>query len=109
MCALCGVLGGRGEWSDTATAPAAFVARQRHQTRLGERQTRCRLLNAVLRRHGVTVKDWSGTAYLLTSRTGRTEMVKTVGEIWPAAERIAGGTCDPLDEGYLNALATRAS
>jgi hypothetical protein len=107
MCALCGVLGGKGEWSDSAAAPAVFAGRTQPQTRLRERQARTRILNAVLKHHGVSVKDWSGNSYLLASRTGRTAIVETVGEIWAAAERIAGGICDPLDERYLATLAIR--
>lgn len=106
MCALCGVLGGKGHWSDSASAPAVFAARPEPQTRLRERQARVRILNAVLKHHGVVAKDWSGNAYLLTSRTGRTAIVDTVAEIWPAVERISGRVCDPLDEQYLGALAT---
>ena len=105
MCALCGVLGGKGHWSDSASAPAVFASRTEPQTRLRERQVRVRILNAVLRHHGVVAKDWSGSAYLLTSRTGRTALVETVAEVWPAAERISGRACDPLDEAYLGALA----
>jgi len=104
MCALCGVLGGNSEWSDSGTVPAAFAGRAQPQTRLRERQARTRILNAVLKHHGVSVKDWSGNSYLLTSRTGRTAIVGTVGEIWSATERIGGGTCDPLDERYLGTL-----
>ncbi len=107
MCALCGVLGGKGHWSDSASAPAAFAGRAEPQTRLRERQARTRLLNAVLKHFGVAVRDWSGNAYLLTGRTGRTAIVETVGEIWSAAERLSGRTCDPLDETYLAALASR--
>ena len=105
MCALCGVLGGNGHWSDSASAPAAFAGRAEPQTRLRERQARARLLNTVLKHHGVSVKDWSGSAYLLTGSTGRTAIVETVGEIWKAAEQISGRQCDPLDERYLGALA----
>ncbi len=105
MCALCGVLGGKGHWSDSASAPAVFARRAEPQTRLRERQTRVRILNSVLKYHNVVAKDWSGNAYLLTSRTGRTAIVDTVAEIWPAAERLSGRTCDPLDEQYLSALA----
>ena len=104
MCALCGVLGGKSEWSDSATASAAFAGRAQPQTRLRERQARTRVLNAVLKHHGVSVKDWSGNSYLLTSRTGRTAIVETVSKIWAAAERIGGGPCDPLDERYLRKL-----
>jgi hypothetical protein len=105
MCSLCGVLGGKGEWSDSASAPAVFAGRAEPQTRLRERQACTRILNAVLKRHGVVVKDWSGNSYLLTGRTGRTAIVDTVGEIWAAAERIGGRACDPLDDRYLSALA----
>jgi hypothetical protein len=104
MCALCGVLGGKGHWSDSASAPAAFAARTEPQTRLAERQARARLLNVVLKHYGVTIRDWSGNAYLLTSRTGRTAIVETISEIWSAAERLGGRICDPLDDGYLAAL-----
>jgi hypothetical protein len=105
MCALCGVLGGKGHWSDNASAPAVFAGRTEPQTRLRERQVRTRILNAVLKHHGVVVKDWSGNAYLLTSLTGRTAIVDTIGELWGAAERLSGRTCDPLDERYLGTLA----
>ncbi len=106
MCALCGVLGGKGHWSDTASAPAVFAGRTEPHTRARERQARTRLLNAVLKYHGIVVKDWSGSAYLLTSLTGRTAIVDTIGDLWPAAERLSGRTIDPLDEQYLASLAT---
>jgi hypothetical protein len=105
MCALCGVLGGKGHWSDSASAPAVFAGRTEPQTRLRERQARTRLLNAVLKHHGVVVKDWSGNSYLLTSLTGRTAIVDTVGDVWGAAERLSGRIVDPLDARYLAALA----
>jgi len=107
MCALCGILGGSGEWSDSASAPAVFASRTEKQTRLRERQERTRLLNAVLKYYGVSVKDWAGNAYLLTGRTGRTAMVNAVGEIWSAVDRIGGRRCDPLDGDYLSALRGR--
>ncbi len=107
MCALCGVLGGKAHWSDSASAPAVFAGRSEPQTRMRERQARVRILNVVLKHHSVVLKDWSGNAYLLTSRTGRTAIVDTVGDIWPAVERISKRICDPLDEGYLSTLANR--
>jgi hypothetical protein len=106
MCSLCGVFGGKGHWSDSASAPAAFAGRAEPQTRAGERQARVRILNTVLRHHGVGVTDWSGTSYLLTSATGRTAIVETIAELWGAAERLSGRTFDPLDERYLAALAS---
>jgi hypothetical protein len=105
MCALCGVLGGNEHWSDTAAAPAVFANRTEPHTRGRERQARTRLLNTALKYHGVVVKDWSGNSYSLTSLTGRTAIVDNIADIWPAAERLAGRTIDPLDEHYLASLA----
>ena len=105
MCALCGVLGGRGHWSDSTAAPAVFAGRTEPQTRLGERQARTRLFNTVLKHHGIRVKDWSGSSYLLTNLTGRTAIVGSIGELWAAAERLSAWTIDPLDETYLTTLA----
>jgi hypothetical protein len=51
------------------------------------------------------VKDWSGSSFLLTGRTGRTEIVDSIADLWPAAERLAGRPLDPLDEPYLATLA----
>jgi hypothetical protein len=104
VCALCGVFGGKGHWSDSTSAPDVFASRTEPQTRLRERQTRTRLINVILKHYGVTVKDWSGSSYLLTTLTGRTAIVDTVGELWAAAERLSGRTVDPLDDAYLATL-----
>ena len=104
MCALCGVLGGKGHWTDSSSAPGVFAARSEPQTRLRERQQRIRILNAVLKHQGVSVRDWSGSSYLLTGRTGRTAIVDTVAVIWKRADEISGRSCDPLDEAYLRSL-----
>ncbi|MBO0758795.1 MAG: hypothetical protein J2P54_23355, partial [Bradyrhizobiaceae bacterium] len=94
MCALCGVFGDKGHWSDSSSAPAVFTRRTEPQTRLRERQARTRLLNVILKHHGVAVKDWSGSSYLLTSLTGRTAIVDTIGKLWAAAEGLSGRTVD---------------
>jgi hypothetical protein len=107
MCALCGVLGGKGHWSDTASAPEAFAGRTELQTRSRERQARVRILNSAVKHYGIAVKDWSGTAYLLTGATGRTAIVDTLGDLWGAVERISGRKLDPLDEKYLAGLGNR--
>jgi hypothetical protein len=107
MCALCGVLGGKGHWSDSANAPQAFAGRSEPQTRASERQARVRILNTVVKHHGLAVKDWSGASYLLAGATGRTAVVETLTELWSAAERIGGKKIDPLDEKYLASLDNR--
>jgi hypothetical protein len=51
------------------------------------------------------VRDWSASSYLLTGRTGRTAIVDSIADLWPAAERLTGRSIDPLDESYLATLA----
>lgn len=104
MCSLCGILGGRGHWADSATSPEAFAARGERHTWQRERQTRTRLINQVLRHYGLTLKDWSGNAYVLKSRTGRTSIVNSLNEVWAEAERLSRKDCDPLDPALLQAL-----
>ncbi len=104
MCSLCGVLGGRGHWTDTTSNPEAF--RNRPATTLRrERQARTRLANAILKHYGLGLADWGGTAYVLRGRTGQTALVDNLTELWPVAEALAKKPCDPLDEGLLAALA----
>ena len=103
MCSLCGVLGGRAHWSDSAGHPDAFPAGTQ-LTRRAERQHRTRLANTVLAHYGLTLKDWTGASYVLATRTGRTAMVENLTEIWAAAEKLTGNACDPLDETLLTRL-----
>jgi hypothetical protein len=97
MCALCGVLGGEGDWVDASriTIPAASL------TRRAQRQERVRLANSVLRQFGLVLADWQGAKYQLANRTGRTELVDNLAQVWQAAERILGRACDPLDPALI--------
>lgn len=109
MCSLCGVLGGRGHWTETASNPDTFQSRAETHTWHRERQTRTRLVNAVLRHYGLKLDDWSGNAYMLRSKTGRTALVDNLTEVWAAAEQIGRGACDPLDEDLLTSLSDSGS
>ena len=93
MCGLCGVLGGEGDWTD---APASPVSSAR-STRRAQRLQRVRAINLVLAQFGLALADWQGAKYQLSSRTGRTELVDNLVQVWAAAERILGRACDPLD------------
>jgi hypothetical protein len=94
MCALCGVLGGPEHWTDAA-AGADSAARRR------ERAARVALANRVLAQYAMRLDDWQGSAYMLSTATGKQEMVETLGHLWPAAERLSGRACDPLDPALL--------
>ena len=64
---------------------------------------------AVPASYALSVSDWEGKAYLLRASTGRTEIVKNLGELWAAAEALLKRPCDPLDPALLSALADSSS
>ena len=97
MCGLCGVLGGAEDhWTDASARPATFAGRGGLE--------RVALANRVLRPYGLKLADWQGASYVLSSATGRTEIVPHLAALWPAAERLLRRPCDPLDPGLLAAL-----
>ena len=69
-----------------------------------ERQERVRLVNALLAPVRIRVSDWAASSYLVTSATGRSEIVDDIQAVWTAVERLRGAPLDPLDENYLRAL-----
>ena len=109
MCSLCGILGGRGHWTESASSPEVFAGRAEIHTAGRERQHRTRILNRVLAHYGLSVSDWAAGKSVLASATGRTALVDNVGALWPAAERLTGRPLDPLDPGLLAALTPPAT
>lgn len=101
MCGLCGVLGGGEHWTDGQAigGPA---------TRRAERQRRVGLANAVLAHYGLQMADWQGAQYVLSNRTGRTEIVDNPTHLWQAAERLLGRPCDPLAPDLIDRLEREA-
>jgi hypothetical protein len=109
MCGLCGVLGDGTHWADGLAAPgeppgepssASAVPWLRRQAR----RRRVEVGNVVLRHYGLSLADWQGTSFILKCRTGGTEMVAGLGELWPKAERLCGAAIDPLDTTLLDAV-----
>ena len=109
MCSLCGILAGRGHWTESASSPEVFAGRTEAHTAGRERQQRTRILNVVLGHYGLSVSDWTAGKSVLRSATGRTAIVDNVGELWPAADRLTGRPVDPLDPALLSALAPPGS
>ena len=68
------------------------------------RRLRARVASRVLAHYGLTLGEWTAGAYVLRGRTGRTAMVPHLGALWPAAERLAGRACDPLDPALIRSL-----
>lgn len=101
MCGLCGILG-EGHWTDGVRAPSAASAVP--WLRRQARRERILLGNAVLGRSGLALSDWQGAEFMLRSRTGSAQMVGTLGDLWPKADRLARQPVDPLDPDLLDAL-----
>src|SRR5690554_2229474 len=93
MCGLCGILGSEDHWADLL--PLADET-ELSRVRRNERQRRVRYLNGVLGAFSCSVTDWQGSKYLLSTFTGKTELVDDLGQLWAAVERLAGHAADPL-------------
>jgi hypothetical protein len=97
MCALCGVLGGTGHWTEATARPGVFTASADAVQRRRERAHRIASASRILRHYGLTVSDWQSNSYVLSTATGKTELLDNLGHLWSAAEKLLGRPCDPLD------------
>jgi hypothetical protein len=105
MCGLCGIVGNAPHWTDGVPRPAApGPSAPDTPTRRRERQERVRGLNRVLGPFGLTASDWQGHAYVIATRTGRSEIVDNTAHLWQAAARLRGRPCDPLDPALIARL-----
>jgi len=104
MCALCGVLGGAGHWTDAAARPGIFTRTSTALERRRERAQRVTRANRVLRHYRLHLSDWQGTSFLLSTATGKTEIVDNLAHLWMAAEKLTGRPCDPLDPDLIASL-----
>jgi hypothetical protein len=100
----------RAHWTDRhledrarAAAPGSDpIEYQRDRRR--ERAHRVALTSEILRHYGIKLDDWGGSKYVLRDSKGRSELVQDLGSLWPAAERLAGRTPDPLEPALREAL-----
>jgi hypothetical protein len=97
MCSLCGVLGGNEHWADAIARPGVFTRNNGRTDRRRERRNRVRVANQILKHFGMTLSDWQASAFVLSNRTGKTEIVENLAHLWQTAERLSGSICDPLD------------
>jgi hypothetical protein len=90
MCSLCGFPDAAGDWMD---AGAISVV-----DKLDARLRRARVLRRVLSAYGVEARDGGLPARIqLAGKSGKVMAVREFGEVWPAAELMAGVAVDPLD------------
>jgi hypothetical protein len=96
MCALCGVIGGNPHWTDGSARSGAYNRTPTTPERRRERQERVLIVNRVLQPFRMTLSDWQGSAFLLSTATGKSEVVEDLSHLWVVAERLSGRECDPL-------------
>jgi hypothetical protein len=101
MCSLCGVLGGADHWTDAVARPGVFTRNADPASRRRDRARRVALANRLLKHYGMELSDWQGASFLLSTQTGKTDIVDNLGHLWAAAEALAGRACDPLDPAFL--------
>ena len=97
MCSLCGIFGSNGHWTDAAARPGVFTRNVDPLQRRRERAQRVDCARRVLACYGLTLSDWQASSFLLSTATGKTELIEDLGHLWAAAERLSGRHCDPLD------------
>jgi hypothetical protein len=102
MCVLCGDLAGDLHWAERAAGTAGVDAEtERRQARF----RRTLVVNRVLAPYLLSVhEDLSATRYVVADRKGAQEVVRDLGELWPAADRLARTTLDPLDSRLIGFL-----
>ena len=104
MCGLCGVLGAEDHWTDAASRAELRADGTPGRTRRQERLHRVAVANRILAGYGLSLRDWQGSSYVLSGRTGRTRIVPHLAALWQAAEELAGRPCDPLDPATVAAV-----
>ncbi|WP_345251990.1 hypothetical protein [Pigmentiphaga soli] len=76
----------RRHWADQG---GADTPRRQRLARLG-------ILRQILAAYACRISDWQGSAYVLESYTGKSEIVHDLAQIWAAVERLTGRKPDPL-------------
>ena len=95
MCGLCGVFGGEHHW--TAGGAPREATPDVHRRRL-ERARRIAFVNEALAARRLTIREWQGVSYILSSPTGQSDIVGSLGDLWLAVERMTGRPFDPLED-----------
>ena len=105
MCVLCGQLVTELHWAERRFDAGATGGIGTELGRRRDRFHRTRIVKQVLEHYGLQFDDdWSATSYVLSNRKGASELVQNLGQLWPAAQQMAGRPLDPLDPGLLCAL-----
>jgi hypothetical protein len=115
MCVLCGEFVSQIHWTErhiedrAQHTPDPESRGDYHRFRRRDRLRRAKVANEVLHHYGLKVNDWAGSKYVLRDKKGRSELVQDLGSLWPAAQKLASRSLDPLDPFLHAALLERSS
>jgi hypothetical protein len=105
VCVLCGQLISEVHWTERRFDAGDVGGAGGEVGRRRDRFHRSRIVRRVLDHYGLDFADeWSATSYVVSNRKGASELVRHLGEVWPAAERLGGRRPDPLDPALLERL-----
>lgn len=105
MCEVCAVFGVSQHWADAGDPMGQHSVAKGILENRAERAKRLRLINRILRRHGLTAEDWDGESYCVEDARGRRRIASDLSELWRAAEELGQTTIDPLESGFIAPLA----
>ncbi len=103
MCGMCGLWGGTDHWSNPARLPGA----ERGVNTTRARALQAGVVSSFTRAGGVTVRDWGQASWVVENFSGGTEIVDSLGSVWPAVEKLTGRRLDPLSPEFLQLLEAR--
>lgn len=107
---LCGELLNEIHWTERPFDAGMVGGGGAELARRRDRFRRARIVRHVLRHYGLAFDDdWSSTTYRVSNRKGVDVLVKHLGELWPAAEGMAGRALDPLDDRLLEHVSAGGS
>jgi len=101
MCGLCGVLGAQEHWTDSKEQ---LNQRKVAVNSAQERAYQVRLANRLLGLRGLRLRDWQGKSFVVSNKTGASEIVSHLAEIWFAADKLSKRPIDPLDPELIAVL-----
>lgn len=98
-------------WTDQGSHDKEFsntiIVGELQRDRMRDRLRRVYYLNRILSFYGLNLADWNGSKYLLADKKGNQQIVNDLGDLWPAAQKMASNRLDPLDPGLLSYLPSK--
>jgi hypothetical protein len=107
MCSLCGILGCDDHWTNAVERPGVYTRNADRQQRRTESVRRVAAANRVLSFRRLSLAEWQGRSYVLSTATGATTIFDALSHLWPEAEALVTHGFDPLDPDLIAWMAER--